>query len=65
MRESIISTMSSLSSGSWLAEIPLQIPASMRLIYSVLGAVLLIAAIIDILWTTLWVDGGSGPSRPD
>ncbi|THE63871.1 two pore domain potassium channel family protein [Salinadaptatus halalkaliphilus] len=25
------------------------------------GIVLLLAVIVDILWTTLWVDGGSGP----
>ncbi|ELY70075.1 potassium channel family protein [Natronobacterium gregoryi] len=25
------------------------------------GAVVLLAVIVDILWTTLWVDGGSGP----
>lgn len=33
----------------------------MRTIYIVLGISLLIAVIVDILWTTLWVDGGSGP----
>ena len=27
----------------------------------VVGAVLVVAAIVDVLWTALWVDGGSGP----
>ncbi|ELZ08468.1 membrane associated potassium channel [Halovivax asiaticus JCM 14624] len=35
--------------------------ASMRWPYVVLGASILVATVIDILWTTLWVDGGSGP----
>jgi hypothetical protein len=30
-------------------------------LYFVLGIVILAAVIVDILWTTLWVDGGSGP----
>ncbi|WP_226479297.1 potassium channel family protein [Natrinema amylolyticum] len=29
--------------------------------YLVAGIVILVAAIVDIIWTTLWVDGGSGP----
>ncbi|WP_222918806.1 potassium channel family protein [Natrinema sp. SYSU A 869] len=29
--------------------------------YLVAGIVILVAAVVDILWTTLWVDGGSGP----
>ncbi|MFC6767159.1 potassium channel family protein [Natrinema soli] len=29
--------------------------------YLVAGLVILAGAIVDILWTTLWVDGGSGP----
>lgn len=29
--------------------------------YLVLGIVLLLLAIIDLLWTTLWVDGSAGP----
>jgi hypothetical protein len=29
--------------------------------YLVLGLLLLALAIIDLLWTTLWVDGGAGP----
>ncbi len=29
--------------------------------FLVVGVVLLLAVIVDILWTTLWVDGGSGP----
>jgi hypothetical protein len=33
----------------------------LELFYLVLGAGILLMAIIDILWTTLWVDGGSGP----
>ncbi|SEV85998.1 potassium channel family protein [Natrinema salifodinae] len=33
----------------------------MNPVYLVAGLVLLVGAIVDILWTTLWVDGGSGP----
>ncbi|WP_255169084.1 potassium channel family protein [Natrononativus amylolyticus] len=33
----------------------------MSRVFLVLGAIVLLAAIVDILWTTLWVDGGSGP----
>lgn len=33
----------------------------MNLPYLVLGGVLLVGAFVDILWTTLWVDGGAGP----
>ncbi|NUB92553.1 two pore domain potassium channel family protein [Haloterrigena sp. SYSU A558-1] len=33
----------------------------MEPLYLVVGIVLLIAGFVDILWTTLWVDGGSGP----
>ncbi|MFD1562002.1 two pore domain potassium channel family protein [Haloarchaeobius amylolyticus] len=33
----------------------------MNLIYLAVGIALLVGGIVDILWTTLWVDGGSGP----
>ncbi|QSW99223.1 two pore domain potassium channel family protein [Haloterrigena alkaliphila] len=33
----------------------------MQLVYLVVGIVMLVAVFVDILWTTLWVDGGSGP----
>jgi hypothetical protein len=33
----------------------------MTRVYLALGVVLLIAALIDVLWTTLWPDGASGP----
>ena len=33
----------------------------MRPLYLALGLIVLVAVIVDILWTTLWVDGGSGP----
>lgn len=33
----------------------------MRVPYLVAGIAILVATIVDILWTTLWVDGGSGP----
>ncbi|MFC3958551.1 ion channel [Halovivax cerinus] len=33
----------------------------MRPLYLGVGSVVLVATIVDILWTTLWVDGGSGP----
>jgi hypothetical protein len=29
--------------------------------YLVLGAFLLLVAVVDLLWTTLWVEGGAGP----
>jgi hypothetical protein len=29
--------------------------------YLVVGCVVLVVGIVDIVWTTLWVDGGSGP----
>ncbi|ATW89038.1 hypothetical protein halTADL_2291 [Halohasta litchfieldiae] len=40
---------------------PVQIDAIVNPLYVVLGVVLLIALVVDLLWTTLWVDGGSGP----
>ncbi len=33
----------------------------MEFVYIVVGAGLLGIAVVDLLWTTLWVDGGSGP----
>ncbi|MFC7215175.1 potassium channel family protein [Saliphagus sp. GCM10025334] len=33
----------------------------MQWLYLGLGAALLVAVIVDIIWTTLWVDGGAGP----
>lgn len=33
----------------------------MNLGYFVLGTVLLVVTVIDILWTTLWIEGGAGP----
>ncbi|APX96351.1 potassium channel family protein [Natronorubrum daqingense] len=33
----------------------------MEWLYLALGVVVLVAVVVDILWTTLWVDGGSGP----
>ncbi|WP_339103229.1 two pore domain potassium channel family protein [Haloterrigena salinisoli] len=33
----------------------------MQPLYLVVGIALLLAGFVDILWTTLWVDGGSGP----
>lgn len=33
----------------------------MSAIYLLLGAVVLVVTVVDLLWTTLWVDGGSGP----
>ncbi|SEP82142.1 potassium channel family protein [Natrinema salaciae] len=33
----------------------------MNPLYLAVGVVVLVAAIVDIIWTTLWVDGGSGP----
>ncbi|MXV63377.1 two pore domain potassium channel family protein [Natronorubrum sp. JWXQ-INN-674] len=33
----------------------------MEPLYLAVGIVVLVAVIVDILWTTLWVDGGSGP----
>ncbi|WP_232701890.1 potassium channel family protein [Halobacterium wangiae] len=33
----------------------------MSVVYLVVGVALLVLTVVDILWTTLWVDGGSGP----
>ncbi|MFA9504819.1 two pore domain potassium channel family protein [Natrinema sp. H-ect1] len=33
----------------------------MNPVYLVVGIVVLVIGIVDIVWTTLWVDGGSGP----
>ncbi len=33
----------------------------MNTVYLVFGAFLLFVAVVDILWTTLWVEGGAGP----
>ena len=33
----------------------------MSVVYLALGVLLLGAALVDVLWTTLWPDGGSGP----
>lgn len=33
----------------------------MEPLYLAAGAVVLLAVVVDIIWTTLWVDGGSGP----
>jgi hypothetical protein len=43
------------------ATYPLQIGSVVNPLYFGLGVVLLIALVVDLLWTTLWVDGGSGP----
>ena len=48
-----------ISSGSVPA--PLQTASTIRPLYLAVGVTVLVAAIGDILWTTLWVDGGSGP----
>lgn len=32
-----------------------------RLLYLVAGLALLVGVVADLLWTTLWVDGGAGP----
>lgn len=33
----------------------------MNPVYLLLGAGLVVLAVVDLLWTTLWVDGGAGP----
>ncbi|SFG36666.1 Ion channel [Halopelagius inordinatus] len=33
----------------------------MNLVYFALGALLLVLVVVDLLWTTLWVEGGAGP----
>ncbi|OIB57347.1 potassium channel family protein [Natrialba sp. SSL1] len=33
----------------------------MNLVYLTIGVVLLLGTIVDLLWTTLWVEGGAGP----
>ena len=63
MIESFPSGIASLSlgSGSPVGFVPLQETEPVRFLYLVLGTALLVSAIVDLLWTTLWVDGGSGP----
>lgn len=39
----------------------LQVGGPVSTVYLVLGLVFLVATVIDLLWTTLWVDGGAGP----
>lgn len=34
---------------------------TVNLVFLVLGIGLLVLAVVDLLWTTLWVDGGAGP----
>ncbi|SFS10070.1 hypothetical protein SAMN05216559_3654 [Halomicrobium zhouii] len=48
-------------SGVTVDLVPLQGAETIRPLYLVVGLVLLVVTIVDILWTTLWVDGGSGP----
>ena len=50
-----------LATGSADLFVPLQTMDPIRVVYLVVGVTLLVAAVVDILWTTLWVDGGSGP----
>ncbi|MDS0301308.1 potassium channel family protein [Halogeometricum sp. S1BR25-6] len=33
----------------------------MSLLYAVLGLFVLLGTVVDLLWTTLWVEGGAGP----
>lgn len=33
----------------------------MTRLYAAVGIVLLVAVVVDLFWTTLWVDGGAGP----
>lgn len=33
----------------------------MNTVYLALGTVLLVGTVVDLLWTTLWVEGGAGP----
>ena len=33
----------------------------MSLVYPFLGVLLLVIVVVDLLWTTLWVEGGAGP----
>lgn len=39
----------------------LQVPVSMRSVFLALGVVLLSITVLDILWTTLWIEEGAGP----
>ena len=39
----------------------LQVSTATRWLFLVLGVVLVVASTVDLLWTTLWVDGGAGP----
>ncbi|WP_281246994.1 hypothetical protein [Natrinema salaciae] len=33
----------------------------MTLGYLALGVIVLVGTVVDVLWTTLWVEGGAGP----
>lgn len=46
--------------GSHLVAAAQYAPAT-RLAFLVVGVALLATAVVDLLWTTLWVDGGAGP----
>lgn len=56
-----IAIVVSASSGDQTALFGLQTQALLRLLYLVVGIVLLTVTIIDLLWTTLWSDEGAGP----
>ncbi|UPW00052.1 potassium channel family protein [Halorussus gelatinilyticus] len=40
---------------------PLQLAGDLQLFYLVVGVTLAVAGAVDLLWTTLWIDGGAGP----
>jgi len=54
-------TVLGVDSGRLIVSTPLQFSSLVRTLYLAIGATLLVVAVVDILWTTLWVDGGSGP----
>lgn len=63
MTGSLAWVLAALSTGSGRTEIATQLQATptLRVPVLVVGVGLLVAAVVDLLWTTLWVDGGSGP----
>jgi hypothetical protein len=56
----VLTATASLDGGVGLPTV-LQAGPALRLFYLALGVGILVLAVVDILWTTLWVDGGSGP----
>lgn len=46
---------------SQVSSIPIQTTSDIQFIYLVVGVALITSGVIDLIWTTLWVDSGAGP----